>query len=162
MTDDQTPDVAELTDLPDLTADGGRLVLSAPATPEILDLVHAMIEHLWTTHPDIGDRDRARFEMSVIEILGNIVEHAYRAEDQHPSSRRFEIVLVATDERLMAHLSDNGLPVGLDLSGAVMPDELAESGRGLALATAALDDLSFRRVGDRNHWDLLCLRASSG
>ena len=156
MTDAPTPD------LPDFTALGGRLELSAPATPEILDLVHGMIEQLWTTHPDIGDRDRVRFEMSVIEILGNIVEHAYQADDQHPSSRRFEIVLAATDDRLLAHLADNGLPVGLDLSGAVMPDELAESGRGLALATAALDDLSYRRVGDRNHWDLLCLRASSG
>jgi serine/threonine-protein kinase RsbW len=140
----------------------GRLELSAPATTEILDLVHGMIEHLWTTHPDITERDRARFEMSVIEILGNIVEHAYGFEETHPSGRRFEIILAATDDRLLAHLGDNGLPVALDLSGAAMPDELAETGRGLALATAALDDLSYRRVGDRNLWDLLCLRASSG
>ena len=139
-----------------------RLELSAPATPEILDLVHEMIEHLWTTQPDTSQRDRARFEMSVIEILGNIVEHAYQFEESHPSERRFEIVLAVTDDRIVAHLGDNGLPVGLDLSGAVMPDELAESGRGLALATAALDDLSYRRVGDRNLWDLLCLRTPSG
>lgn len=152
-----------MTDLPttDLAALEGRLDLSAPATPEILDLVHGMIEHLWTTHPDVTDRDRARFEMSVIEILGNIVEHAYRADVETTSGRRFQIVLAATEDRLVAHLADNGLPVGLDLSGAVMPDELAESGRGLALATAALDDLSYRRAGDRNLWDLLCLRASS-
>jgi serine/threonine-protein kinase RsbW len=139
----------------------GRLELSAPATPEIMDLVHGMIEHLWTTHPDIGERDRARFEMSVIEVLGNIVEHAYAAEETHPSARRFQIALAATGDRLVARLSDNGLPVALDLSGAVMPDALAESGRGLALATAALDDLAYHRVGDRNLWDLLCLRASS-
>lgn len=153
MTDRSTPDLESLQD---------RLELWAPAMPEIMDLVHAMIEHLWTTHPDVGDRDRARFEMSVIEILGNVVEHAYRADVDVPSGRRFQIVLAATDDRLLAHLSDNGQPVGLDLSGAVMPDELAESGRGLALATAALDDLSFRRVDERNHWDLLCLRGSSG
>ncbi|WP_134738980.1 ATP-binding protein [Nocardioides sp. 503] len=152
MTDDQQPAADALV---------GRLELSAPATPEIMDLVHGMIEHLWTTHPDIGERDRARFEMSVIEILGNIVEHAYAAEETHPSTRRFQIALAATEDRLVARLADNGLPVGLDLSGAVMPDELAESGRGLALATAALDDLGYHRVGDRNLWDLLCLRGSS-
>jgi serine/threonine-protein kinase RsbW len=149
MTDRATPELAAL---------HSRLELTAPSTPEILDLVHAMIEHLWTTHPDIGERDRARFEMSVIEILGNIVEHAYRADVETTSGRRIAIVLGATEDRLLAHLGDNGLPVGLDLSGAVMPDELAESGRGLALATAALDDLSYRRLGDRNLWDLLCLR----
>ena len=48
--------------------------------------------------------------------------------------------------------------MGLELSGAVIPDELAESGLGLSLATAALDDMSYRRLGDRNLWDLLCLR----
>ncbi len=138
----------------------GRLELSAPATPEILELVHGMIAHLWSAHPDISGRDRARFEMSVIEILGNIVEHAYLADASFPSGRRFEIVLGATDDLLMAHLGDNGLPVALDLSTAVMPDELAESGRGLALATAALDDLSYERVGGRNLWDLLCRRVA--
>lgn len=148
--------------VPELAALEGRLELSAPATPEILDLVHGMMAHLFSTHPDISERDRIRFEMSVIEILGNIVEHAYRADVDTPSGRRFDIVLGVTGERLLAHLADNGLPVALDLSGAVMPDELAESGRGLALATAALDDLSYQRIAARNLWDLLCLRDSSG
>lgn len=143
----------------------GRLELSAPADPEVMDLVHEMITHLWATHPDVTERERVRFEMSVIEILGNIVEHAYQL-DHAPdapamSSRRIEVALAVTDDRLVAHLGDNGLPVALDLSNAVMPDELAESGRGLALATAALDDLSYRRVDGRNLWDLMCLRASS-
>jgi len=140
-----------------------RLELSAPATPEIMDLVHAMLEHLWGRNPAVSDRDRMRFEMSVIEILGNVVEHAYAADhDDAPGQdgRRFDIVLGVTDRALMAYLGDNGLPTALDLSGVAMPDELAESGRGLALATAALDDLSYERVEGRNHWDLLCLRAS--
>ena len=139
-----------------------RLSLSAPATPEIMDLVHAMLEHLWATHPDVTDRDRIRFEMSVIEILGNVVEHAYAADhDDVPGQegRRFEIVIGVRDGHLMAHLGDNGLPTALDLSGVTMPDELAESGRGLALATAALDDLSYQRADGRNLWDLLCLNA---
>lgn len=138
-----------------------RLALSAPATLEIMDLVHAMLEHLWGANPEISDRDRMRFEMSVIEILGNVVEHAYAVDHVDvpgQEGRRFDIVVGATDSALMAHVGDNGLPTALDLSGVTMPDELAESGRGLALATAALDDLSYERVGSRNLWDLLCLR----
>ena len=39
-----------------------------------------------------------------------------------------------------------------------MPDELAESGRGIPLAQAALDELSYRRDADANIWTLVLLR----
>ncbi len=140
----------------------GRLELSAPASPETLDLVHAVLEQLWLNHEDVSARDRFRFETAVIEILGNIVEHAYRlepgVEDAAGGSRRFDIVLSATAEELVASFGDNGMPIALDLSDIAMPDEDAESGRGLALAAAALDDLSYERIEGRNHWRLLCVR----
>lgn len=140
----------------------GRLELSGPATPEMLDLVHAVLERLWADNPDVSEGDRARFETAVIEILGNIVEHAYRldpADDpDDESARRFDVSLVATDEELVAAFGDNGMPVALDLSNVTMPDEEAESGRGLALAAAAVDDLTYERVEGRNHWRLLCVR----
>jgi len=140
----------------------GRLELSGPATPEMLDLVHAVLERLWADHADVSRGDRARFETAVIEILGNIVEHAYRLDPSDDpndeSARRFDVSLVATDEELVAAFGDNGMPVALDLSNVTMPDEDAESGRGLALAAAAVDDLSYERVQGRNHWRLLCVR----
>lgn len=139
----------------------GRLELGAPANPAMLDLAHALIEQLWATHPDVAERDRARFETAVIEILGNIVEHAFAADSTAETgdpARRFDIVLGATDEELLASFCDNGLPIELDLSDLAMPDELAESGRGLALAAAALDDLAYERVDGRNLWRLLCVR----
>ena len=140
----------------------GRLELSGPATPEMLDLVHAVLERLWADHADVSQGDRARFETAVIEILGNIVEHAYRLDPSDDpddgSARRFDVTLAATDEELVAAFGDNGMPVALDLSNVTMPDEDAESGRGLALAAAAVDDLSYERVEGRNHWRLLCVR----
>lgn len=153
---------SELLGLIDAVAQApGRLVLSAPADPEVMDLVHGLLEHLFTHAPQVDDATRMKFEMSVIEILGNIVEHAYAHDSALPDvdpaeARRFEITLLAGPDELVATLSDNGMPVSLDLSDVSMPDELAESGRGLALASAALDALDFTRVDGRNHWRLAC------
>lgn len=137
-----------------------RLTLSAPAVPEVLEVVHAMLAQLWAGAGGVPDRDRMRFEMAVIEILANVVEHAY--EHDSASGRRFDITLVADEERLVASLADHGVPIALDLSAAALPeDDLAESGRGLAMATAALDDLQYERVEGRNHWTLVCLHGSA-
>ncbi len=143
-----------------LATSPGRLVLTAPADPEVLDLVHSMLEHLHVG-VQVSASAKMRFEMAVIEVLGNIVEHAYAHDAALPDVdasevRRFEIRLAATDTHLVASLSDNGMPVSLDLDDLPMPDEMAESGRGLALAAAALDVFEFARTGARNHWRLAC------
>jgi serine/threonine-protein kinase RsbW len=141
-----------------MTEDDGRLDLSGPATPEMLDLVHAVLEQLWETHDDVAVADRVRFEMAVIEILGNIVEHAYEIDSTDTGGRRFDVSVAATETELVASFGDNGLPMSIDLSDVAMPDELAESGRGLALAMAAVDDLSYEREDGRNLWRLSCIR----
>lgn len=141
-----------------MTEDDGRLELSAPATPEMLDLVHSVLDQLWAAHGDVAPADRARFETAVIEILGNIVEHAYELDSGGPGDRRFDVTLTATATELVAAFGDDGVPMALDLSTVGLPDDLAESGRGLALAMAAVDDLSYTREGGRNLWRLTCVR----
>jgi serine/threonine-protein kinase RsbW len=139
----------------------GRLILSAPAVPEVLEVVHAMLEQLCAGAGAVDDHDRVRFETAVIEILANVVEHAFAHDSV--AGRRFDITLLADDEQLEATLADNGLPMALDMSNVALPDdELAESGRGLALAAAALDELRYQRVEGRNHWTLRCRRGSTG
>ena len=64
----------------------------------------------------------------------------------------------ATATELVACFGDDGIPMSLDLSGVAMPGPDAESGRGLALAVAALDGLAYDREGGRNHWRLTCIR----
>lgn len=137
--------------------DEGRVELSAPATPEMMHMVHAVLEQLWVNHEDVSMVDRMRFETAVIEILGNIVEHAYEME-AGDSERRFDVRLTATDSALVASFGDDGMPNTIDLSDIVMPDEEAESGRGLALAMAAVDELTYDRSAGRNHWRITCLR----
>lgn len=143
----------------------GRLELSAPADLQILDLIHALLEHLWVGNPEVSAEDRFRFETAVIEVLGNIVEHAYHldpAATENPDrARRFIVVLAVTADEVVASFGDNGQPTSLDLSNVAMPHEDAESGRGLALAAATTDELSYERVEGRNHWKLRCTRSAS-
>ena len=135
--------------------DAGRVEVSAPATPEMMNLAHDAIERLWSAHEGVGAVERIRFETAVVEILGNIIEHAYELDtSDNPQTRRFDLALTVTDREVVAEFGDDGRPVALDLSAVSMPDDEAESGRGLAMAKAAVDDLSYDRVEGRNHWRL--------
>lgn len=135
-----------------------QLTLSTPASSEALELAHGQLAQLWAADATVSAADRARFELAVIEVLGNIVEHAWIADDEHPSPRRLSLELTVTPDRLDAVLGDNGVPVSIDLSAATMPAPDAESGRGLALTLAAVDALEYDRDGGRNVWRIRCDR----
>ena len=133
-----------------------HLHISVPARPESLDLVHPVLEQLWIGHSEVPLRERMRFETALVEIFANIVEHAYRADlDMHSDGRRLELRVAVVEKDIRATFIDSGEPVELDLSDVVMPDEESESGRGLAMAIAALDELRYERLDGRNHWHLL-------
>ena len=154
MTDAYVP-LGHLAEVPD------RVTLMARADPEIMDLVAAVLGQLWANHGDVPDDDRIRFETAVMEVLGNIIEHAYELDSDLPAatSRRFQLVVGVTDASILATFGDNGEPSELDLSDVEMPDMFAESGRGLPLAKAALDDLQYARIDGRNVWTLVRHRA---
>lgn len=138
---------------------GAPLVaLDLPAEPDALDAVHDALEELWERDPAYAPDVQMRFVMAVMEVLGNVVEHAYAPEVRH-EARRLELRVDAVPDAegtLLGTISDNGRPAALDLSDVVMPEVDAESGRGLALATAALDDLVYDRAEGRNVWRLRC------
>lgn len=127
-----------------------------PAVPESLDTVQDRFAVWWD---GLGVDDVARrfaLETAVAEIAANIVEHTARSDRQ--AGRRYSVQLDATEQQYTAVLRDNGLPVDLDLSAVTMADVDAESGRGLALAIAALDRLEHRHEGGHNVWTLVCTR----
>jgi serine/threonine-protein kinase RsbW len=134
--------------------------LELPADPEALDTAHDALDAAWSEHPEVGAGEQLRFVTALMEILGNVVEHAYAA-DAHADERRLLVEIDGDgDGGLHGRIEDNGQPAALDLSDVVMPDADAETGRGLALAIAALDDLAYERVGSRNVWTLRCERRS--
>lgn len=132
-----------------------RVEMSAPATPDMMELAHDAIARLWTAHDGVSPVERIRFETAVVEILGNIIEHAYELDlSGTPAVRRFDLALTVSDDEVVAEFGDDGRPIALDLSNVALPDDDAESGRGLAMAMAAVDDMTYDRVDGRNHWRL--------
>lgn len=157
MTDPHDPPLGDL----DAVAD--RLSLTATADDTCIDLGHELIERLWSRHPEVTGSVRLRFETAVIEILANVVEHAFGPPAPEPvlddgtaALRELTLTVGVESARVHAVLSDNGNPPTVDLSEVSLPDEDAVSGRGLAMAELVTSALSVHRIGDHNVWRLRC------
>lgn len=105
---------------------------------------------------DVEPRTRFAFEIAVVEIAGNIVEHSVAAHGAE--GRHFTLDLRATPEALTATFEDDAQPAELDLSAVTMADADSEDGRGLALALASVDSVEHRYENGRNVWTLECRR----
>lgn len=126
------------------------------ATPVSLDEVQDRFGAWWDGLGIDDARLRFALETALAEVAANIVEHTARSDQE--TGRRYTVRLEATDQSLSAELTDNGLPVDIDLSAVTMADVEQESGRGLALAIAALDRLEHRHELGHNVWTLVCDR----
>lgn len=133
-----------------------RIAFEVPATVTSLDEVQDRFGAWWDTLGTDDVRLRFGLETAVAEIAANIVEHTRRTDQE--AGRRYTVELDATDDELVAVLTDNGLPADVDLAAVTMADVDQESGRGLALAIAALDRLEHRHEGGHNVWTLACTR----
>jgi serine/threonine-protein kinase RsbW len=121
--------------------------LTAPAEPASLEDVHALLAGVWSEHDDVTARDRMLFEIAVTEVAGNIVEHAADG-----AALRFTLDVRVRPDRVEAEFRDRGRRLDVDPTAAALPSGLEESGRGLAMALAAVDALEYRRDGPTNCW----------
>ncbi|KAA1416838.1 ATP-binding protein [Nocardioides humilatus] len=134
---------------------GDSYVLHGFAVPEGVEALHDLLEQVGSEHPEVDSSDLMLFETAVIEIANNVVEHG------RPLGKvQWRFSLDVLPGQLEAVLSDSGEAYPGDID-YVMPDELAESGRGLPLARAILDEIDYTRAGDANHWHLVRRRAAS-
>jgi serine/threonine-protein kinase RsbW len=119
--------------------------------PNDVDEVHDSVDDLWHLNTDLGAMERMRFETALVELAGNVIEHAEGAERLlcHLTLRR-------TATSLEAVLSDTGPEARIPFR-AVMPDpeEMAESGRGIAMIEMLMDDFTYERDPDGNRWRLV-------
>ena len=129
--------------------------LHACAGPDFLEEVHCFLERVWATSPDVSGIDRMMFETAVIEIAANIIEHGSPG-----AGPQCELTIEVYPDRLDAHFSDDGIIALVNVDTAAMPDALAEGGRGLAIAKAALDGLTYERRNNTNFWTLNRVRTT--
>jgi serine/threonine-protein kinase RsbW len=123
------------------------VVLHAP--PDDVDAVHPALEALWAEERNVDEMDRMMFETAVVELVSNVIQHG-----SSETSIVCNLTLSADEAALKAVLEDTADPVRIDLSPRAMPDEFAESGRGLAFIQALVDDFDYHRVQGRNIWTI--------
>jgi serine/threonine-protein kinase RsbW len=134
----------------------GDYVLHGLAVPESLNLLHDLLEQVAAENPALSAGDLMMFETAVIEVAGNVVEHG------KPTGRvQWTFRLHVHADRLEGRLSDGGQEYPGGAWGTAMPEPMAEDGRGLALATAMLDSLSYERSDSVNHWTMVRLLAAT-
>ncbi|MCW2812031.1 MAG: ATP-binding protein [Friedmanniella sp.] len=128
----------------------GDYALEALAVPECLNLLHDLLEQVGTDHPELGSEDLSMFETAIIEIAGNVVEHG-----RPPGRVVFRFRLHVFDDRLVGVLVDSGEALDPTLRPGSMPEEMAESGRGLVLARVMLDEFDYRHTDAGNTWTMV-------
>ena len=130
-------------------ADSKIHTVSMSSPPDDVDTVHSLLEDVWRSETHISVIDRISFETALIELVSNVIRHA----DSGLGVICTLTVEVASD-RIDATLRDTGEPGDVELIGRAMPDDLAESGRGIPLIQALVDDLTYEREGNLNRWNL--------
>ncbi|MDZ8275173.1 ATP-binding protein [Microbacterium aquimaris] len=128
--------------------DETRLTAHCVADASFVDTVHDLLDDLLARAASVGDEDQMLFRLAVGEVATNIVAHARSREPIE-----IDVTLTCDADRLTAVFTDNADPALIDLENVDMPDADAESGRGLAIALAALDELD-RRSEHGNTWTL--------
>ncbi|MCV7366907.1 anti-sigma regulatory factor [Mycolicibacterium duvalii] len=124
-------------------------VLETRTGEDTLERIQQVLDETWAAH-EIPDIARMHVELAVSEIASNIIEHS---ADGKPVRLRMEVALLPDAVRIT--FTDDGHAAPVDLSTVAMPDDTAERGRGLAIAHRVLDEISYRRDADGNHWTLV-------
>lgn len=122
--------------------------IDGPAGLAMVDHALDQLDLLWTRTPDVSEADRTLFTLAVSEVATNVVQHNGSA----PVTMSVDVRV--TGDVLCADITDSAPPASIEWREVAMPDGDSESGRGLALARAALDE--FRHAFDEhgNTWTL--------
>lgn len=124
-------------------------VLATAAGPGALVDIATALERIWTAHPHVPPIERMHVELAAGEIGANIIEHSA------PARQVWMTMDVAVfQDQVHVEFTDDGDPVDVDVEAVSLPDDMAERGRGLALARSVLATLSYSR-NEVNHWILV-------
>lgn len=123
------------------------------AGPAFVEHVLDALDALWESAPHVTPEDRTLFALAVSEVSTNIAAHG-EAQTEPDAGITVEVdIEVGTDE-LVATFVDTADPARIDWDAVAMPGVDSESGRGLALTTAVLDDFEHSVDATGNTWVL--------
>jgi glycosyltransferase involved in cell wall biosynthesis/anti-sigma regulatory factor (Ser/Thr protein kinase) len=123
------------------------------AGPDFPAEIQRTLDEAWARHPEVPEAIRMEVGIAAAEVGNNILDHAGRGRDL-----RIRMQVLVPGDHVRIEFIDDGLPADMDLASIRMPDVMAESGRGLALARASLRDLTYRRDPAGNRWTLVSHR----
>lgn len=132
-----------------MTGADRRRVLDTTTGPDTLQKIQRLLDEVWNAY-EVPEVARMYTDLAVSEIGANIIEHS---GDGTPVRLIMDVEVLTDVVRIT--FTDDGHPAPVDLSQVTMPDEMSERGRGLAIAYRVLDELSYRRDRDGNHWTLV-------
>jgi serine/threonine-protein kinase RsbW len=135
----------------------GDYHLDGIAVTETLTALQDLVDRLRTEHPDLDSLDVSMVETAAVELLGNIVEHG-----RPPGHVTYSLELSVLPDRIECRLTDCGAEAVEVEPQESMPEPEAESGRGLPMAQAALDELRYERDDGRNVWTMVRWRREGG
>ncbi|MBF0566180.1 MAG: ATP-binding protein [Nitrospirae bacterium] len=94
-------------------------------------------------------------ELSVIEVVNNVIKHSYDSEPGH----RVDIEIVIEPDKITFNISDNGksmdcrrlddLPIKM-----ATRDVYAEGGWGLFIISSLMDEMNYETVNDLNRFTI--------
>ncbi|MGI9123872.1 MAG: ATP-binding protein [Mycobacterium sp.] len=128
-------------------------ILDTGSDRDALGEIQDVLDELWSGHAEVPAVTRISMSSAAAEVGANILEHAGR---EHDVRIRMEVRLLP--DAVHVEFTDDGRPAEVDLNAVEMPDELADRGRGLALAQAMLESLTYERGGHGNRWTLISRR----
>ncbi len=125
------------------------------ATQRIAQQIRLWAERFgWTPSQDFF----FQWELAVSEVLTNIVQHAYVVQHAHPhlAPGRIQGCLLAYPDEVVLDVWDAGVPFKGELATRLLHHEEIppEEGYGLYLVQQSVDHIAYRRVMERNWWQL--------
>jgi glycosyltransferase involved in cell wall biosynthesis/anti-sigma regulatory factor (Ser/Thr protein kinase) len=121
--------------------------------PDFPGEIQRTLDDVWVEHREVPPPIRMEMEIAAAEVGNNVLDHAGRGRDL-----RVRMEVWVLDDHVRVEFKDDGLPADMDLAAIHMPDAMAESGRGLALARASLREMAYQRDVDGNRWTLISHR----
>ena len=129
---------------------GNTSRITLTSTEQGLDDVHVQLQQVWEQSPHVSLIDRVSFDTALIELVSNVFQHA--ESDMSPLCT---VTIKTFPDRVECSVVHGGPAKEVQLTGRTMPDEHAESGRGILLIQALVSELRYTREGDYNHWYIM-------